>query len=415
MLIIGLVMGVTASSCYLVPELGVYFSKLRPMHVSGIIFWILPAASGCVYYGLEMGFGVKPSRLLSIAHGTLWVIAIVGIYASYLCGDFGGREYWEFNPVWAFPIALGWLMFLIHLIKSIARIPKWPVYIWMWLTGGLFFLFSFAESYLWLFPYFREHIVTDITIQWKSNGSLVGAWNQLIYGTAFFLMSRINDGGFDQRSPLAFGMYFLGLFNLMFNWGHHIYTLPTAPYIRYTGYMVSMTEWVFFIKIIYHWKRNVAEAQRNFHYLPYRFLIASDIWVFLNLGQAILMSIPALNLYTHGTHITVAHAMGTTIGINTMILLAACFEFWGASIKPNKWLAVAFWATQAALLAFWVSLNLAGLIKGMWQMSHPQTTFTDMMNSLRPFFMIFITSGIALASLLLYWAGKLLSLKKKRI
>ena len=37
------------------------------------------------------------------------------------------------------------------------------------------------------------------------------------------------------------------------------------------------------------------------------------------------MSIPAFNLYTHGTQITVVHAMGTTIGINTMIVLAGVF------------------------------------------------------------------------------------------
>ena len=122
-------------------------------------------------------------------------------------------------------------------------------------------------------------------------------------------------------------MYFLGLFNLMFNWGHHIYTLPTEKYIRYIGYAVSMTEWIFFIKIFYQWKKSVSTIQKNYHYFPYRFLMAADLWVFLNMAQAILMSIPAINIYTHGTHVTVAHAMGTTIGINSMILLAACFEF----------------------------------------------------------------------------------------
>jgi nitric oxide reductase subunit B len=36
---------------------------------------------------------------------------------------------------------------------------------------------------------------------------------------------------------------------------------------------------------------------------------------------AIIISLPALNLITPGTHVTVGHAMGTTIGINGMILL----------------------------------------------------------------------------------------------
>lgn len=58
-----------------------------------------------------------------------------------------------------------------------------------------------------------------MTIEWKVNGSLVGAWNQLLYGTAFFVMDKISGTKDTGKSKLAFAMYFLGLFNLMFNWG----------------------------------------------------------------------------------------------------------------------------------------------------------------------------------------------------
>lgn len=58
-------------------------------------------------------------------------------------------------------------------------------------------------------------------------------------------MDRISGTKTVGKNNLAFAMYFLGLFNLMFNWGHHIYTLPTDKYIRYIGYAVSMTEWIF--------------------------------------------------------------------------------------------------------------------------------------------------------------------------
>lgn len=330
MLCLGLIFGIMTGIFYIIPGwlngiLG--FVSLRPMHVSAVMFWIILGSTGCVYSGLSSFHRFKSPDTIARIQWFLWIVAITGVFYSYLKGDLGGREYWEFNPVWALPVALAWLLFLVNFIKAARNTGRWPVYVWMWMTGIVFFLFSFTENYLWLFPYFRGHFVTDMTIQWKVNGSLVGAWNQLLYGTAFFLMERINKNAGVGHSRLAFGMYFLGLFNLMFNWGHHIYTLPTDNYVRYTGYIVSMTEWVFFVKIIYNWKKSVNEAQKHYHYFPYRFLMAADIWVFLNLGQAILMSIPAINLYTHGTHVTVAHAMGTTIGINSMILFAACFEF----------------------------------------------------------------------------------------
>src|SRR5690554_7380910 len=52
-------------------------------------------------------------------------------------------------------------------------------------------------------------------------------------------------------------------------------------------------------------------------------MLLADFWIFLNIILALLISIPAINLFTHGTHITVAYSMGTTIGINTLILLSS--------------------------------------------------------------------------------------------
>lgn len=203
-------------------------------------------------------------------------------------------------------------------------------------------------------------------------------------------------------------MYFLGLFNLMFNWGHHVYTLPTAAYVRYVGYAVSMTEWVFFAKIVYNWKKSVGEAQRHYHYFPYRFLMAADVWVFLNLGMAMFMSIPAFNLYTHGTHVTVAHAMGTTIGINSMILMAACFEFpekiRSRYASGNGFLSGVFWTIQVSLFVFWLALNGAGIQKGLWQMSDQAGSFAKMMTGLKPWFMVFYGAGVALAMAVLVLA-----------
>lgn len=260
-----------------------------------------------------------------------------------------------------------------------------------------FFIFTFLENYLWVFPYFRSHFIADMTIQWKANGSLVGSWNQLIYGTSFYLMERISGDKRLAHQPLSFVMYFLGLFNLMFNWGHHVYTLPTDAYVKYIGYVVSMTEWIFFVKILYNWRASVSEYSKHIHYMPYRFLVAAEWWVFINMGQAILMSIPALNMFTHGTHVTVAHAMGTTIGINTMILFAACLEFLTLqhheSVFKHKGFAVFFWMIQISLLVFWLSLNTAGVVKAYSQMLGVVYDFHSMMVSLVPVFWVFVLAG----------------------
>lgn len=398
MLFFGLLFGVLASITYIYPlflkqQLG--FISLRPIHVSFILFWILLGATGCVYIGLKIHEGYTKIIKLATLQWMMWIIAVVGIITSYFNKRFAGREYWEFSPAWAIFIVFAWILFLINFIYICKKVKKWPVYIWMWFTGIVFFLFAFIENYLWILPFLRNHFVLDTTIQWKANGTLVGAWNQLLYGTAFYMMEKISNTKNIGKSKWAFSMFFLGLINLMFNWGHHIYTLPTQMYIKYVGYVVSMTEWIFFIKIIYNWKSTLNKAKRNYHFFPYRFLIAADIWVFINLGHAIIMSIPAINIYTHGTHITVAHAMGTTIGINTMIILAACCEFivQNKDSFNSKYLKINFWILQLSLFIFWLSLNIAGIQKGIWQKSSHQSSFSAMMETLRPFFNIFVFAG----------------------
>lgn len=411
MLVSGAFVGCVAAMEYVLPgylKSVISFSQLRPMHVSAVLFWILIGATAVVYMSVsELKSGVLSVRWLNIQF-VLWGIAILGVFYSYMMSRFGGREYWEFQPVWALPIALSWLILIVQLIRVIKSIRQWPVYIWMWMTGSVFFLWIFAENYFWLFTGLREKAITDLTIQWKVNGSIVGAWNQLIYGTAFYLMDRIKAQKSIGGSRLAFAMYFLGLFNLMFNWGHHVYTLPGIVNVRYIGYVVSMTEWIFFAKIIYDWKRSLTEMKQYYQMNSYKFIMASNVWVFFNMGMAIFMSVPVLNLYTHGTHVTVAHAMGTTIGINTMILLGAAFSFAQGDQKSTKIQTFFFYLLQVSLLVFVSALIGAGISKGIWQMSDNSMEFGKMMKGLQNYFNVFLLSGIVVMLSLFWMAGVLL-------
>lgn len=401
---IGLIFGITGSFQYVIPgflKSFLSFEKIRPLHVSAVVFWIIITAVGCVLNYLQE-HTKQNLRFPVLAKIQFWLFigTIPLIFLSYLFGFFGGREYWEFHPMLALPIVIGWILLLINFIASIKSLKQQPVYIWMWLTGILFFLFTFLESYLWLIPYFRTNIIADMTVQWKSYGSMVGSWNMLIYGSSIYLMDKISGDQKYSYSKIGFLIYFLGLFNLMFNWGHHIYSLPTHSYVKYISYSVSMTELLLLGRIIYLWKSSLDTAKKHRHNTAFCFLVAADFWVFVMLFQAILMSIPAINLYTHGTHITVAHTMGTTIGINSMLLLAFVYDIFGSngSHTPNKKLfKYAYFIINSSLFLFCISLIIAGIIRAVWQMDENQQAFGTMMQQMLPFIIIFCLTGITLA------------------
>lgn len=406
----GTIWGLTGALQYLVP--GIFkkhlsFEKIRPLHVSSVIFWIIFGAIGVVLSYLQQHTGRKLfSQKLLKAQFILFTVSIASILISYCVGIFGGREYWEFHPLFALPLIIAWIFFLINFIKSVGSFINQPVYIWMWLTGVIFFLFTYLESYLWIFPYFRNNVVNDMTIQWKSYGSMVGSWNMLLYGSSIFLMDKIGGNKKYSHSKIAFLLYFIGLFNLMFNWGHHLYTVPTHAYIKHLGYGVSMTELFILGRIIWLWRSSLSTAKKNFYKLSYRFLAAADVWIFLTLLLAIAMSVPSINLYTHGTHITVAHTMGATIGINSFLLLAMAFDILHDTCQPfepyKKLFNRGYWIANISLFFFWISLIGAGIIKAKWQMTTAQIPFSSMMLQLRPFFIVFFISGTLLVSGLIF-------------
>ncbi len=395
------------------------FQQLRPLHVSAALFWIISAAAGGILVYKDEVFPVtRPYKILEPGFMILWVLTIILVLVSYFFEQYGGREYWEFPPFINLFVLLAWLIFMLSFyIPLFRQKTRQPVYVWMWGTGILFFLFTFIEQNLWHFEWFRHSFIREMTVQWKSNGSMVGAWNQMIYGTSLYIMAKISGDEKIANNRTAYFFYFLGLTNLVFNWGHHIYNIPNAGWIRTVSYTISMTEWIVVINIIQGFKRKLDEVCRFNHLFACKFIFAAEFWVFMNLLLALLMSVPALNRYTHGTHITVAHAMGTTIGINTMILLGSIAYMMGLDKKNHHHLVLqaGFTIAQYSLGVFWAALILAGLVKGYQLNVVHQTSFSTIMEMVNPALKVFMWSGFVLAAALIGVAVSLLRQLQKKI
>jgi nitric oxide reductase subunit B len=407
-LLCGALFGVIGSWQHVIPGVvdAIPFVKSRPLHVSLVIAWIFLTAVGGVYHYLPKIVGAPlHSTRLAWLHLAIFIGTGMAIMASYFMGRFGGREYWEFPPVLGIPIAASWLLLIYNFFLTANKHKgPWPAYLWMWATGIVFFLITFAEANLYLFPHFTGNMVRELTVQWKAYGALTGSWNMLVYGTAMVVMERASGNTAIARSKTAFLLFGLGFTNLLFGWAHHIYPVPSALWIRVLAYAISMTEWIILARMIQQWRSTLEEGKQGQGSMTGRFLFASEIWVFLNLGLALLISVPAINLFTHGTHITVAHAMGSTIGINTTILFASVFFISGASITKN--LRMGFWLFNGSLLLFWLCLVGAGMVKGYYTVLS-DLHFQVIMERIRPFIVGFAISGVGLfvGLSMLVWDG----------
>jgi nitric oxide reductase subunit B len=403
-MVLGLVFGVVGGFQYILPDFlkeQLTFQTTRPLHVYLVISFIFSSAVGCVYYFLpEVAARKLYSPWLAFMHWLCHSAIIVVVVTGFFCGHFSGREYLEFPPVMALVILGSWSLLIVNFFKTMPiSFHRRPVYVWSWATGIIFFFITVTEAHLWVLPYFHNNIIRDLTVQWKALGSMVGSWNMLVYGTTFYVMERITNDKTIAQSKTAFFFYFLSLTNLMFNWGHHTYIVPASPVVKEVSYIISMTELLFIGKIIYTWRQTYIAARLNYSLIPYRLFTAGDFWVFLNLILAIIISVPAVNLYTHGTHITVAHAMGTTIGINTNLLLG-CVLFVAFDRSPEfanrykKYFMVGIPLLNMSLLVFWAALLICGVIKSSDTLN--SVPFATMMTHLQPWFVMFTGAGVCI-------------------
>ena len=406
-LVAALAIGCVAAVQYLYPsflkeQLAIY--KIRPIHVTLDLSWIVLSIFGGIYYYLPRICGAQlHSKGLSRVHVFLFAATGIAIIFALLLGVLGGREYMAFSPILSIPVLIGWAMFGFNYFRTLyKRLEKWPVFLWMWATGIVFFLFTFTEAHLWLIPYFRNSLVRDLTVQWKSYGSMVGSLNMLIYGTALFLMYSITKEEKLAYGAKSFALYFLGFANLLYGWGHHTYIIPADPWIRTIAYAISMTELIILGNIIWHWRKTVSSSLKYSDLLPARFLFSADLWVVLILVLALLISVPAFQILTHGTRITVAHAMGTTIGINSTILLASVFyilsqKYSGVLERFCGLINKGIYVFHISLFAFCAFLVMSGIERSGWMNYDTTVTFSALQLSLRQYLIGFLISGIGLA------------------
>lgn len=308
-------------------SLGLSMQKMRPLHTTFASAWIFAGALAVIYHYLATHHGglSKGDRIRFKIHTWLWVAAGVGTVGSVLGGVFTGREYLAF-PLWASGVVLlGWGLYAVSFLRRLKHgFFAQPVYVWMWTTGTLYFIYTFVEGHWhYISPLLQEKPTHDLAVQWKSCGTLVGSFNFLIYGCLVYVSERISGDKSYGQSPLAFWLFGVGCLNSFTNFAHHTYHIPQTELVKWIAFVVSMAEAIIFLRLMYDIVR-MLQAKKAAEGGPYNaalgFFVSSKHWSMWMIGIGIVISVPHLNALIHGTYVVVGHAMGTELGIDSLVL-----------------------------------------------------------------------------------------------
>lgn len=307
-------------------RLGIHFEALRPIHTTFAMAFIFLAGVAVVHRFFEDVAGPMKDgeRLRLRIQVVAWAIAGIGVLGSYIAGVFSGREYMGYHPIFSIPILLGWVMFVWNFYAHLGKgLLSRPVHVTMWGVGTLFVVYTFAEQHAWLLPGVFSDPIADMRVQWKATGTLVGGFNLFVYGTLYYVGTKLSGNASYAHSRLAYALFGVGLLNSFTNFAHHTYHLPQNETIKWISFVVSMVEIILLARVVWDLAGMVKAKRPSPPCGIQLFMASAKWWTGFILVTAILISIPPLNSLIHGTRLVMGHAMGAEIGIDAMALFAA--------------------------------------------------------------------------------------------
>lgn len=330
------------ASSWFLNEIGLTLPRIRPVHTSFASLWIFGASLAAIYHYLgTTGDGLSRGDLRRFRwHTWLWIGAGVGILVTLVGGLSTGREYLGFHPAFSAMLLLGWFLFAYNFLRRLRQgFFGQPIYIWFWTTGTLYFIWTFLEGHAWLLPSIFENPIRDLQIQWKSCGTLVGSYNFLMYGSLIYATEKMSGDKSYGQSSTAFWLFGVGCLNSFTNYVHHTYHLPQNELAKWISFVVSMLEVIILVKVFFDLMGALAKKREARHQSAfearYALFNSGKWWTMAMLFTSLLLSIPPLNSLVHGTLVVAGHAMGATIGIDTMVQLGVC-AFLITQLRPLR-------------------------------------------------------------------------------
>jgi nitric oxide reductase subunit B len=363
-------------------SLGLDLRQLRPIHTTFAGAWIFLGGVAVVHRYLQDHGGpiTNGDRVRLWIQVLSWAAAGTGILVTLLLGVGSGREYIGFHPIFSALILLGWICYAWNFFRVVGP-GFWsrPVYVTMWGVGMLFFMYTFIELHAYLLSGIFADPVQDLRVQWKATGTLVGSFNLFVYGSVIYIGERISGDPRYGHSKMAYALFGVGLLNSFTNFAHHTYHLPQSELVRWISFVVSMTEIIVLTRVVWDLWRLVSTVEDRPFCAARGSFTAAKWWTAVILISAILISIPPLNSVIHGTYVVTGHAMGATIGIDTMILLGALIWIIGEHLcairgdgadgplhcDAMKWSVIGLNVSVGALVLW---LHVAGVATGVTRM-----------------------------------------------
>ncbi len=312
-----------------------------------------------MYIGLLLGGREKPWHR-PLTYLALVVLAVsvagtlVGVYASVrgwlgrnwdLLGS-EGTAYLEMGRLWRTGIAVGFVAWTAVFVSTLRSAEvRWRPFLRLLMFNGICITAAFFASFLYRAD--SHWVIIDYWRWW-----VVHHWVEGIFG--FFQLLVIGwffaGLGLVKGEEVTKSLYLEGSLVLLAGFlavGHHFWWIGEPSLWLGIGSVFSTLE-VLPLVLLFNsalrvtWSKK--EGPQTVHRLPLAFFWASALWQFIGSGAlGLVINLPVVNYYEHGSFLTVAHSHGSFLGAFGLLALGMLLYVARHAI-PEGWHDRRLWA-----------------------------------------------------------------------
>ena len=340
------------------------FNAARATHNNLLVVWLLSGFMGAAYYIIPEEskhelISVKLAYVQLISLAIVGVAAVIGFHLNW----WEGRKFLEIPRELDFLVVINVLLFLGLIIGTLYKGSQ-KTTTSLVLTMGLFFAaILYLPGMIWfdsqtLDSFFRWYVVH----LWVE-----GVWELIMGGILAYLLIKLT--GVDREVIEKWLYVIVGLTFLsgVLGTGHHYYYIGAPRYWLIVGGIFSALEPLAFLAMALfaiNMYRKSGRSHPNKSALYWT--IGSAVMSFVGAGLlGAAHTLPAVNMYTHGTLVTAMHGHLAFWGAYAMMVLAiisyALPNLTGRKLYDSSASMYAFWLSNIGMVCMTGAFAVAGI------------------------------------------------------
>ena len=346
------------------------FGRIRTIHLNAVAYGWTPMA------GLGIALFVIPRLLktelvgarFAFLGGALWNAALIAGLGSIANGISDGLEWLEIPWQVDILFVVGGSLIGVPLVLTLLNRKVQHLYVSIWYMGCA--LFWFPVLFLVANMPGLHKGVEQATMNWWFGHNVLGLfYTPLALASVYYFLPKVIG-----RPVQSYNLSLLGFWGLAFFYGqvggHHLIGGPVPGWLV----TLSIVQSVMMIVPVAAFTVNQYQTLQGHlsalrHSPTLRFIGLGGLMYTLSSVQGSLEALRSINVVTHFTHFTVAHAHLGLYGFVTLVFFGSIY-FIVPRITGREWpsqhlIAVHFWLVTTGLAIYFISLSIGGWLQGM--------------------------------------------------